>query len=289
VIIAMHHDQDIRNMGGLAKKMPITYVALLVGSLALIGFPGFSGFYSKDGILMAIDAANGWATSLAYLMLLTGVFVTAFYSFRMFFIVFHAPESDYVRTHDIHESPWVVTVPLILLAIPAVFFGAYFVEDLLFGNLLADAIKVLPEHNVLAQVGAHGSSAMDLLVHGLTALPTYLALAGVGLAWFLYIQRPDLPALLARRFSGAHATLRHAYGFDRFNEIVFVQGTRRLGEFFSRVTDARLIDGWVVNGTASLIGWTAQVWRQMQTGYLYHYAFVMIFGLMGLLAWAMFA
>jgi len=287
VIIAMHHDQDIRNMGGLAKKMPITYGALLVGSLALIGFPAFSGFYSKDGILLAIDAANGWAPTLAYGMLMVGVFVTAFYSFRMFFIVFHAPASDYVRTHEIHESPWVVTVPLILLAIPAALFGGFFVEDILFGSMLSDAIKVLPEHNVLAHVAEHGSSAGALLLHGLTALPTWLALSGVGLAWFLYIKRPDLPPVLAHRFSGVHATLRHGYGFDRFNEVVFVDGTRKLAGFFARVTDARIIDGWVVNGTANLIAATAQVARRAQTGYLYHYAFVMIFGLMGLLAWAM--
>lgn len=287
VIIAMHHDQDIRNMGGLAKKMPITYVALLVGSLALIGFPGFSGFYSKDGILMAIAEADSVAAQLAFVMLLVGVFVTAFYSFRMFFIVFHGKESDYVRTHEIHESPWVVTLPLIALAIPAVFFGGLFVEPILFGDMFADAITVAPEHNVLAKVAENGTSAVDMLLHGLVALPTWLALAGVGLAWFLYIKRPDLAPVLARRFTGAHATLRHAYGFDRFNDIVFVQGTRRVGEFCSRVTDSKMIDGWVVNGTANAIAFLAAKGRYAQTGYLYHYAFVMIFSLMGLLAWAL--
>ncbi len=287
VIIAMHHDQDIRNMGGLAKKMPITYVALLVGSLALIGFPGFSGFYSKDGILMAIAEADSVAAQLAFVMLLVGVFVTAFYSFRMFFIVFHGKESEYVRTHEIHESPWVVTLPLIALAIPAVFFGGLFVEPILFGDMFADAITVAPEHNVLAKVAENGTSAVDMLLHGLVALPTWLALAGVGLAWFLYIKRPDLAPVLARRFTGAHATLRHAYGFDRFNDIVFVQGTRRVGEFCSRVTDSKMIDGWVVNGTANAIAFLAAKGRYAQTGYLYHYAFVMIFSLMGLLAWAL--
>jgi NADH-quinone oxidoreductase subunit L len=287
VIIAMHHDQDIRNMGGLAKKMPITYVALLVGSLALIGFPGFSGFYSKDGILMAIAEADSVAAQLAFVMLLVGVFVTAFYSFRMFFIVFHGKESDYVRTHDIHESPWVVTVPLIALAIPAVFFGGLFVEPILFGDMFADAITVAPEHNVLAKVAEQGTSALDMLLHGLMALPTWLALAGVALAWFLYIKRPELAPVLAQRFAGAHATLRHAYGFDRFNDIVFVQGTRRIGEFCSRVTDSKMIDGWVVNGTANAIAFLAAKGRYAQTGYLYHYAFVMIFSLMGLLAWAL--
>ncbi|HQR82355.1 MAG TPA: NADH-quinone oxidoreductase subunit L [Thiotrichales bacterium] len=287
VIIAMHHDQDIRNMGGLAKKMPITYAALLIGSLALIGFPGFSGFYSKDGILMAISEADSVAAQLAFVMLLVGVFVTAFYSFRMFFIVFHGKESDYVRTHDIHESPWVVTLPLIALAIPAVFFGGLFVEPILFGDMFADAITVAPEHNVLAKVAEHGTSALDMLLHGLMALPTWLALAGVALAWFLYIKRPELAPVLAQRFAGVHATLRHAYGFDRFNDIVFVQGTRRIGEFCSRVTDSKMIDGWVVNGTANAIAFLAAKGRYAQTGYLYHYAFVMIFSLMGLLAWAL--
>ncbi len=287
VIIAMHHDQDIRNMGGLAKKMPITYAALLIGSLALIGFPGFSGFYSKDGILMAISEADSVAAQLAFVMLLVGVFVTAFYSFRMFFIVFHGKESDYVRTHDIHESPWVVTLPLIALAIPAVFFGGLFVEPILFGDMFADAITVAPEHNVLAKVAEQGTSALDMLLHGLMALPTWLALAGVALAWFLYIKRPELAPVLAQRFAGAHATLRHAYGFDRFNDIVFVQGTRRIGEFCSRVTDSKMIDGWVVNGTANAIAFLAAKGRYAQTGYLYHYAFVMIFSLMGLLAWAL--
>ena len=261
VIIAMHHDQDIRNMGGLAKKMPITYVALLVGSLALIGFPGFSGFYSKDGILMAIAEADSVAAQLAFVMLLVGVFVTAFYSFRMFFIVFHGKESDYVRTHDIHESPWVVTLPLIALAIPAVLFGGLFVESILFGDMFADAITVAPEHNVLAKVAEQGTSALDMLLHGLMALPTWLALAGVALAWFLYIKRPELAPVLAKRFAGAHATLRHAYGFDRFNDIVFVQGTRRIGEFCSRVTDSKMIDGWVVNGTANAIAFLAEIGR----------------------------
>ncbi len=287
VIIAMHHDQDIRNMGCLAKKMPITYSALLVGSLALIGFPGFSGFYSKDGILMALGEADSVASQIALVMLLIGVFVTAFYSFRMFFIVFHGKESEYVRTHEIHESPWVVTLPLIALAIPAVFFGGLFVEPILFGDMFDAAIIVAPQHDVLAKVAEHGSSAMAMLLHGLTALPTWLALAGVGLAWFLYIKRPELAPVLAQRFAGAHATLRHAYGFDRFNEVVFVQGTRRVGEFCSRVTDSKMIDGWVVNGTANAIAFLAAKGRHAQTGYLYHYAFVMIFSLMGLLAWAL--
>jgi NADH-quinone oxidoreductase subunit L len=287
VIIAMHHDQDIRNMGGLAKKMPVTYIALLVGSLALIGFPGFSGFYSKDGILMAIQAAESPAATLAFVMLLIGVFVTAFYSFRMFFLVFHAPASHYVKTHEIHESPLVVTLPLMLLAIPAFAFGFVFVEDILFGSLLSDAIVVLPAHDVLARVAEHGTSAMDMLLHGLFALPTWLALSGVALAWYLYLKNPALVSVLAQRFSGGHRVLKDAYGFDRLNDVVFVRGSRNLGQFFSQVTDARVIDGWLVNGSAQGIARLSQRIRHAQTGYLYHYAFVMIFGLMAMLAWAL--
>lgn len=288
VIIAMHHDQDIRNMGGLAKKMPITHIALLIGSLALIGFPGFSGFYSKDGILLAMGEAASPAAQLAFIMLLAGVFVTAFYSFRMYFIVFHGKESEYVRTHEIKESRNVVTLPLIALSIPAVIFGAIYVEPILFGDMLSDAITVHPEHDVLAAVAAaNGTSAMDLFLHGLFALPTWLAFSGVALAWFLYMKRPDMANQLANKFAPAHAALRHAYGFDRFNEIVFVNGTRRLGEFFSRITDSKMIDGWLVNGTANMIAFFARKGRYAQTGYLYHYAFVMIFSLMALLAWAL--
>jgi NADH-quinone oxidoreductase subunit L len=292
VIIAMHHDQDIRNMGGLAKKMPVTYVALLVGSLALIGFPGFSGFFSKDGILFAIGTADSPAATLAFVMLLIGVFVTAFYSFRMFFIVFHGPESNYVKTHEIKESPLVVTIPLILLSIPAIGFGFVFVEDILFGTMLSDAIKVLPEHDVLKQISTHGEtaghlSAMDLLIHGIFSLPTLLALSGAGLAWFLYIKRPTLVPVLAGRFGYCHRMLKDAYGFDRLNDVVFVRGARGLGHFFSQVTDAKIIDGWMVNGSANSIANLAQRIRHGQTGYLYHYAFVMIFGLMAMLAWAL--
>jgi len=288
VIIAMHHDQDIRNMGGLKKYMPITYWAMLIGSLALIGFPGFSGFFSKDSILMATAASEQFGAGFAHLLLVAGVFVTAFYSFRMFFLVFHAPESEYVRTHDIHESPRVVTIPLILLSIPAVLVGWPMIEGILSGSYFADAIRVLPEHDVLREIYEHDfHGAFAMVLHGFMTLPVWLAFSGVALAYYLYIVNPALPGRIQQACRPCYDVLVAGYGFDRFNEIVFVQGSRKLGEFFWKVIDQTLIDGWMVNGTANLVAVAARNWRQLQTGYLYHYAFVMIFGTLILLLWAL--
>ena len=284
VIIAMHHDQDIRNMGGLKKYMPITYWTMLIGSLALIGFPGFSGFFSKDSIIMATEASEQFGAGFAHLLLVAGVFVTAFYTFRMFFIVFHGPESEYVRTHEIHESPKVVTVPLILLAIPAVLVGWPMIEGILSGSYFADSIRVLPEHDVLREIYEHDfHGAFNMVLHGLMSVPVWLSFAGVFAAWFLYIKRPDLPGVFQQACMPCYRMLVAGYGFDRFNEIVFVNGSRRLGEFFWKVVDQTIIDGWLVNGSANAIAVAAQKVRQVQTGYLYHYAFAMIAGLLLLL------
>ncbi len=288
VIIAMHHDQDIRNMGGLKKYMPITYWAMLIGSLALIGFPGFSGFFSKDSILMATAESEQFGAGFAHLLLVAGVFVTAFYSFRMFFLVFHAPESEYVRTHDIHESPKVVTVPLILLSIPAVLVGWPLIAGVLSGEYFADAIKVLPAHDVLRAIYEHDyHGVFAMVLHGFMTLPVWLAFSGVALAYYLYIMNPELPGRIQKACMPCYKMLVAGYGFDRFNEIVFVNGGRRLGEFFWKVVDQTVIDGWIVNGSANAVAAAAQSWRQLQTGYLYHYAFAMIFGLMVLLLWAL--
>ena len=288
VIIAMHHDQDIRNMGGLKKHMPITYWAMLIGSLALIGFPGFSGFFSKDSILMATAASDQFGAGFAHLLLVAGVFVTAFYSFRMFFLVFHAPESEYVRTHQIHESPKVVTVPLILLAIPAVLVGWPMIDGVLSGSYFADAIKVLPQHDVLRAIYDNDyQGAFAMVLHGFMTLPVWLAFAGVALAYYLYIINPSLPGKIQKACMPCYTMLVSGYGFDRFNEIVFVRGSRRLGEFFWKVIDQTIIDGWIVNGSANAVSVAARSWRQIQTGYLYHYAFAMIFGLLVLLLWTL--
>ncbi|HEY9017485.1 MAG TPA: NADH-quinone oxidoreductase subunit L [Thiomicrospira sp.] len=288
VIIAMHHIQDIRQMGGLKKHMPVTYWALLLGSLALIGFPGFSGFFSKDSILLAVNQTDSWGSSFAYTLLLMGVFVTAFYSFRMFFLVFHGDESDYVKSHKIHESPKVVTVPLILLAIPSVVLGLFMIQPVLSGSYFADAITVLPSHDVLSDIYAtQFDNVLGFIIHGFMTSPVWLALSGVALAWFFYMKRPDIPAWIQTKCTRANYMLENAYGFDRLNEIVFVKGSIRLGQFFWRSVDMRVIDTGMVNGTVRRVSDMATMFRESQTGYMYHYAFVMIFGLLGLLIWAL--
>ena len=288
VIIAMHHIQDIRQMGGLRKHMPITYVALLIGSLALIGFPGFAGFFSKDSILLAVGESNLAGSSFAYALLLMGVFVTAFYSFRMFFLVFHGQESDYVRTHKIHESPKVVTIPLIMLAIPSVLLGLLMVESVLNGSYFSDSIFVLAQNDVLARVhDQYFDSVVGFILHGFMSVPVWLAFAGVALAWFFYLKRPDIPAKIAASLPRAKSVLENAYGFDRFNDVVFTKGSIKLGQFCWKSIDTKVIDSGMVNGTVKQIANLASMSRESQTGYMYHYAFVMIFGLLGLLIWAL--
>ena len=279
VIIAMHHDQDMRNMGGLRKYMPITWVTALIGSLALIGAPGFSGFFSKDSIIEAVHHSEIAGSGFAYLSVLLGVFVTALYSFRMYFLVFHGKErmDEHTRSH-LHESPWVVTVPLVALAIPSVLIGFPYVGDMVFGDFFGSAIHVAPEHDVLGAIDFHGAGSMVL--HGLTAAPFWLALAGVGTAWFFYMKRPDLPGAVQQRFAWLHAILERKYGFDEFNEWFFAGGGRGVGRGLWQVGDVRLIDGLVVNGSARVVGWLARVSRHLQSGYLYHYAFFMILGLL---------
>ncbi len=284
VIIAMHHEQDMRRMGGLRKYMPITYVTALIGSLALIGFPGFSGFFSKDGIIEAVHHSELWGADIAYLAVLSGVFVTALYSFRMFFMTFHGKErmDDHTREH-LHEAPWVVTGPLILLAIPSVIIGWWWAEPMLFGGYFGEAIFVAPEHDSLARLGEGYHGLVAFLLHGLMAPPFWLAALGVATAWFLYMKRTDLPAKIAARLRPLHTILVEKYGHDRFNDWFFGGGTRGLGGLLWRVGDSALIDGLVVNGSAKVVAWFSGVFRRIQTGYLYTYAFAMIIGLLLLL------
>ena len=286
VIIAMHHEQDMRRMGGLRKYMPITYWTSLVGSLALIGFPGTAGFFSKDGIIEAVHHSHIPGAGLAYWAVLIGVFVTALYSFRMFFLVFHGKErmDDHTREH-LHETPAVVTVPLVLLAIPSVIVGAFYIEPVLFGGYFGEAIYVAPEHDVLAELGEGYTGVTGFMLHGLVTAPFWLAAAGVLTAWFLYMKRPDLPALIKERLHLLHKVLVHKYGFDDFNQFFFAGGARGLGSMLWRLGDIKLIDGLVVNGSARAVGWFSGVIRHMQSGYLYHYAFAMIIGLLVLLGW----
>jgi NADH-quinone oxidoreductase subunit L len=286
VIIALHHEQDMRKMGGLRKYMPVTYWTALLGSLALIGFPGFSGFFSKDAIIEAVHASTIPGAAYAYWCVLLGVFVTALYSFRMFFLVFHGDERMDAHTREhVRESPLVVTVPLVLLAIPSVFIGWMTVEALLFGGYFADAIRVDPGRDVLGAVAAHGTEPLRFLMHGLTGTPFLLAIGGVATAWFLYLKRPDIVPLIASRLGAVQRLLVNKYYFDEFNEKVIAGGARRLGTGLWRFGDETVIDGGMVNGSARLIGWLSGVVRQVQSGYLYHYAFAMIIGLAAMLGW----
>ncbi len=326
VIIAMHHEQDMRRMGGLRKYMPVTYWTALLGTLALIGFPGFSGFFSKDALIEAVHASRIPGAGYAYFCVVAGVFVTAFYSFRLVFMTFHGPErfvtgghhhaageGTHVATdadaghepdaagsdhgHDAHdhgthghggppqESPWVVTLPLVLLAIPSVIIGWFTIEPLLFGGYFGDAIRVAGAHDVLGHLREefHGSAAFVL--HGLTGLPVLLSLAAVALAWFLYLKRPDVAETLRNRAGALYTLLVNKYYFDWFNEKVIAAGSRALGRALWQGGDVAVIDGAAVNGSVRLVGWVANVARGLQSGYLYHYAFATIIGLSVLLAW----
>jgi NADH-quinone oxidoreductase subunit L len=287
VIIAMHHEQDIRKMGGLKKYLPITYWVSLVGSLALIGFPGSSGFFSKDAILIATENSTVWGSGYAHMAVLLGVFITAFYSFRMFFLVFHGEErmDEHTREH-LHEPPAVVTVPLILLAIPSAIIGWLTVETVLFSDYFDTAITVFDEHGAMAAVAEVFHGPASFVLHGLAPGPTWLAAGGVISAWYIYLRRPGLADAIRKRMEWLYQLLDNKYYFDRFNEIVFAGTARAVGQILFRLGDSLMIDGLIVNGSARLVGWFSGVARQVQTGYLNHYAFVMISGLILLLGWA---
>jgi NADH-quinone oxidoreductase subunit L len=307
VIIAMHHEQDMRRMGGLKKYMPITYWTCLVGSLALIGFPGFAGFFSKDALIEAVAESHIPGAGYAYFCVVVGVFVTALYSFRLVFMTFHGPErfatgaADDNETdthhgdthgHDDHghggpprESPWVVTVPLVLLAIPSVVIGWPTIGPLLFGDYFGASIQVAEAHDVLAHLGEDFHGPLQFVLHSFMGPAVYLAAAGVLAAWFLYLKRPQLAADLREKAGGLYTLLVNKYYFDAFNEKVIAAGGRGLGNILWRGGDMAIIDGAAVNGSARLVAWIASVARGLQSGYLYHYAFATVIGLSALLAW----
>ncbi len=286
VIMAMHHEQDMRKMGGLRKYLPVTYWTCLIGSLALIGFPGFSGFFSKDALLEAVSESHLPGAGYAYFCVLAGVFVTAFYSFRLVFMTFHGKERmDHHTQEHLHESPWVVTLPLILLAIPSIFIGWLTIKPLLFDGFFGNAIHVAPEHDVLRHMGEEFHGSAQFMLHGFSGPAVWLALAGVLAAWFLYLKRPELAAQLRERAGALYTLLANKYYFDEFNEKVIAGGSRALGGALWRIGDVAIIDGAAVNGSANLVGWLARTVRGIQSGYLYHYAFAMIIGLSALLAW----
>jgi len=312
VIIGMHHDQDMRNMGGLRKYMPITWITSLLGSLALIGFPFFSGFYSKDSIIEAVHSSTIAGSGYAMFCVLLGVFITAFYSFRMYFLVFHGDERfgkahdhahhDHHGDHDDeepsadhhhglapgqkpHESPWVVTLPLVLLAVPSVLIGFFTIDPMLFGEWFKGVILVGDNHVGLRELAANYHGPVGMAIHGLQTAPFWLAMGGVALAWFFYMKRPEIPAAIQRTFKPIHTLLENKYYFDRFNEIFFAAGARLLGRGLWKAGDQALIDGVAVNGSARLVGWVAQMSRLFQTGHLYQYAFMMIIGVFVLLTY----
>ncbi|MGH8494820.1 MAG: NADH-quinone oxidoreductase subunit L [Gammaproteobacteria bacterium] len=289
VIIALHHEQDMRKMGGLRKHMPITYWTCLIGALALIGFPGTAGFFSKDALIEAVAAADRAGAGYAHAAVLSGVFVTALYTFRMFFMTFHGPErmEAHAREH-VHESPWVVTVPLVLLAIPSAIFGWYTIGPVLFGDYFGESLRVLPANDVLGEMGGHFEGPTAFLVHGIQSWTVGLGLAGVVAAWFFVLRRPDITEALRQRFAAVYGLLVNKYYFDEFNERVIAAGSRQIARLLWRVGDEAVIDGVLVNGTAQGIGWASGVVRRLQSGYLYHYAFAMIIGLAALLGWMLF-
>ena len=293
-------------MGGLRKYMPITWITSLIGSLALIGTPFLAGFYSKDSIIEAVKFSDLPGAGFAYFAVTLGVFVTAFYSFRMYFLVFHGKER-FKQAHDTHdheddkdgdhhghhhgghttphETPWVVTLPLVLLAIPSVAIGFLAIEPLLFGGWFGHAIQIETGHGAMAELAHHFHGAAAMGLHALMTLPFWLAVAGVALSWFFYLKRPDIPAAIQQRFGLIYRILDKKYGFDDFNDWFFAGGARFLGGRLWRWGDVAAIDGALVNGAARLVGHIAGVVRHLQTGYIYHYAFAMIVGVLLLATW----
>ncbi|MBD8050685.1 NADH-quinone oxidoreductase subunit L [Limnohabitans radicicola] len=303
VIMGMHHNQDIRWMGGVRKYMPITWITSLLGSLALIGTPFFSGFYSKDSIIEAVAESHLPAAGFANIAVLAGVFVTAFYSFRMYFLVFHGKERydqnpdahhDDHHGHDDHghgdhgphESPWVVTVPLILLAIPSVVIGYMTIDPMLFGEFFKDAIFVdADKHHVMHELADAFHGPVAMAVHAVSTLPFWLALSGVAVSWYMYLINPAVPAFFARVLRPLVVVLENKYFLDWINENILARGARLLGTGLWQVGDRALIDGLVVNGSWKVVGWVSGVVRWFQSGFLYHYALVMILGVFMLMTY----
>jgi NADH-quinone oxidoreductase subunit L len=305
VIIGMHHNQDIRWMGNVRKYMPITWITSLLGSLALIGTPLFAGFYSKDSIIEAVHLSKLPGSGFAYFAVMAGVFVTAFYSFRMYFLVFHGKERfDQVpphehdpaeepdphhhaeEHHEPHESPWVVTVPLLLLAIPSVVIGFLTIQPMLYGEFFKDSILVnLEKHPALAEMAKEFHGPVQMALHGLTSPVFWLALAGVVLAWYMYLKNPALPARVQRMFQPVYTLLDNKYYMDWINENIIARAARALGTGLWKGGDQGVIEGVFVNGSAKLVGKFAGVIRWVQSGYIYHYAFAMLVGIVVLMTY----
>ena len=286
VIIAMHHEQDMRKMGGLRTIMPVTYITAAIGSLALAGIPPFAGFFSKDAIIESVRHSEIWGANYAYFAVLIGVFITAVYAFRMLFMTFHGnSRADDSLRRDLHESPAVVVWPLVALAIPSVAVGAVFFEPVLYATYFGDAVHVADHHDAAAKWAAiyDGKTGLWLLLamlgHGALSAPFWLGVGGIIFAWYCYCKQTDLPPRIAASIAPAYRVLQNKYGFDDLYQAVFTRGSVLLGNFLSRHVDQGLVDGIAVNGTASVVGWCATFIRRLQTGFTYHYAFAMIVGL----------
>jgi NADH-quinone oxidoreductase subunit L len=287
VIIALHHQQDMRKMGGLRKYLPVTYWTLLIGAIASAGIPGFSGFFSKDAIIEAVHLSRTPGAGFAYFCVLTTVFITALYTFRLVFMTFHGPEhfhgeEEHHGGHQPHESPAVVTVPLVLLAIPSICVG-WLIGPALFGGYFGDAIVTAPAHDVLAQMGRDFHGVWAMIVHAFGTAPFWLAVAGIAAAAWLYLLRPDLPGVIQGKVGILHTILERKYGFDEAYQWLFGDGAVRFGTGLWKGGDMAVIDGVFVDGSARAVGWVAAVIRYLQSGFIYHYAFAMIIGVLVLL------
>ncbi|HET7062535.1 MAG TPA: NADH-quinone oxidoreductase subunit L [Nitrosospira sp.] len=284
VIIAMHHEQDMRKMGGLKKYMPITYWTMFIAALASAGVPGFSGFFSKDAIIEAVHFANIPGAGFAYFCAVSTVFVTAFYTFRLMFMTFHGkPRMDHHTEEHLHESPWVVTLPLVILAIAAIGAG-WLIEPMLFGGYFGDAIRILPQHDAIAQMAAQFHGIGGMMAHALTTLPFWLSAAGIFLAWYLYIVNTALPAKISQAAGPLYTLLDHKYFIDELYSLLFARGSRALGQGLWKIGDVTIIDGFFVNGTARMVAGASMLMRRFQSGYIYHYAFTMIIGVFVLMS-----
>lgn len=290
VIVALHHEQDIRKMGGLRKKMPITYVTSLLGTLALIGFPGFAGFYSKDMIIEAVHYSDLPFAGWVYFAVVLGVFITAFYSLRLLFLVFHGESRLDSHTEEhVHETAPSITVPLILLAIPSVLIGYFTIEPILFGGWLENGIFIDSSHLAVSKLEDHFYSAFSLITHSVMTLPFWMMVGGGLTAWVFCIYRTDWADLIQSKFKRINYVLNSLYGFDRFNEIVFVRGSLKIGNLLWKISDMAIIDQLLVNGSARFARYVGAFIRPVQTGYVYHYAFFMIISLMFVLGWVLIA
>lgn len=292
VILGMHHEQDMRKMGGLWRKMPITYVTFLIGSLALCAIPPFAGFFSKDTIIEAAQLSTIPGSQYAYICVALGAMVTAIYTFRSLFMTFHGTPRMSQDTFDhVHESPWVVWLPLVLLAVPSVMIGYVLYKPMLFNipSLLGQSIFVLPQHNVLLEIGQEVSSPWHSVLHALYSPVFWLTVTGIVIAAVCYLLRPEIPTMLSRRFSYLYRVLVNKYGFDAFNEWLFVRGAKAFGALFYKTGDQKIIDGAIVNGLGTTVRCLAAKGREMQSGYLYYYITIMVLGLFSFMGWLLYS